>query len=202
MKLWTRSGVLDEKVGNDQALLRFCKGFNGWCCDTSDSTIDCCSEGVGFQWNNATSINYDLIRQQADHSFYSDGACTTVAASTVGTTTSRTTVSGTQQTVAPTPVAMPTDASSAFSACPTDTCPSTPSVALEAGFAVRLRRSPACATCCVALDACKAEISQAEIYKQVESGQRLGRAESEANAASAGCVAARACWWLAQVGKA
>ncbi|KAK8024533.1 hypothetical protein PG993_012599 [Apiospora rasikravindrae] len=130
--------MLIKEVGNDQALLRFCKEFNGWCCDPLDSKADCCSDGVGFQWNNATLINYDFSQQQRDYTFDLAGAYTSVVASTWGANTPRTTISGSTPTGPATSMPMPTGNSSAVATPPTDACSSTPSVALEAGLAVGL----------------------------------------------------------------
>lgn len=41
--------------------LRFCKQMDGWCCQASDSRDDCCAQGVGFQWLNATQVNYNVV---------------------------------------------------------------------------------------------------------------------------------------------
>ncbi|KAK8071358.1 hypothetical protein PG997_011561 [Apiospora hydei] len=113
-----RSDILNEEVGNDQVLLRFCKEFNGWCCDLLDSKTDCCSSDVGFQLNNATLINYDFFQQQRDYTFDLADAYTSVVANTWGSNTART--------------------NSADAKLPTDACPSTLSIALEAGLAAGL----------------------------------------------------------------
>lgn len=90
-------------VNDDQEILRFCSPLNAYCCQNSSSTADCCAAGVGFEWNNATWINYQFAPQQDQFSFNLANAYTTIStsisASTAGTSATAASVSGTASAV-------------------------------------------------------------------------------------------------------
>ncbi|KAE9379940.1 hypothetical protein N431DRAFT_458927 [Stipitochalara longipes BDJ] len=126
-----RAGVLPVRMFNDdQVLLRYCSPWHAYCCQNTTSTADCCASGVGFEWNNATWINYKFVEQQDDFTFDLVSAFTTTStpktASTAVTTTTATSVSGT--------------ASACSSVGPTNTatCSKSSTVAIGAGLGAGL----------------------------------------------------------------
>lgn len=121
---------ITQPVNDDQEILRFCSPLNAYCCQNSSSTADCCAAGVGFEWNNATWINYQSAPQQDQFSFNLANAYTTIStsisASTAGTSATAASVSGT--------------ASAGSSVKPTNTamCSNSSTTAIGAGLGVGL----------------------------------------------------------------
>ena len=121
---------ITKQVNDDQVLLRYCSPWHAYCCQNTTSTADCCASGVGFEWNNATWINYKFVEQQDDFTFDLASAYTTTStpktASTAVTTTTVASVSGT--------------ASACSSVEPTNTapCPKSSTVAISAGLGAGL----------------------------------------------------------------
>jgi hypothetical protein len=109
---------ITQPVNDDQEILRFCSPLNAYCCQNSSSTADCCAAGVGFEWNNATWINYQFAPQQDQFSFNLPNAYYTISssisASTAGTSATAASVSGTASalsSVKPTNTAMSSNSS-------------------------------------------------------------------------------------------
>lgn len=71
-------------------ILRYCTPWKGYCCQSKTSTADCCTAGVGFQWNNATWVNYEFRLQNDNFHFNLQDAFTMTSASTLPSSSSTT----------------------------------------------------------------------------------------------------------------
>ncbi|KAK8059180.1 hypothetical protein PG996_009110 [Apiospora saccharicola] len=137
IKLGGAAALVFARMTKSFDLLHICPDKSGmWCCNRAGSSADCCSEGKGIMWNNATLVNYALERRQTEYTFELTGASTaglpTTAASSIGpriaaSPSSSSLTTATPSTITGAPVPAPTYA-----------CSSTPGVAVAAGLGVGL----------------------------------------------------------------
>lgn len=126
------------------ASLRYCPIFDGWCCQALNQVTDCCGNGTGYQWNNATWVNYDFsIKASQSYIFELDNAYTVVKATTTATSSATTTGSSAASTSSEGANAAAGDPSTCVSAATvTASCTSSPNssqtVALGAGLGIGL----------------------------------------------------------------
>ncbi|KAK8127274.1 hypothetical protein PG984_008382 [Apiospora sp. TS-2023a] len=135
----------DGTLANGGVALRSCLTPAFWCCDLGDMKHDCCAEGKGIVWNNATLVNYALAPRQTDYTFeltaggYTSILAATAAASSIGARIASSSSSSSVATTNPsTATTSPSTATSDPSSTPTYTCPSTPGVAVAAGLGAGL----------------------------------------------------------------
>jgi hypothetical protein len=139
LPILTSIQLTSQLVNDDQVILRFCSPWDGYCCQNSSSTADCCAAGVGFEWNNATWINYQFAPQQNDFGFNLASAYTTTSASTTATQVASVSSSSTKSS-ASTAVTSATTASACSNEESTNgaTCSNSSTVAIGAGLGVGL----------------------------------------------------------------
>ncbi|KAK8029306.1 hypothetical protein PG991_006362 [Apiospora marii] len=129
---------------NSRDYLHICPDKAGvWCCNLVNSTADCCSEGKGISWNNATLVNYALEPRQTDYTFEMTEAYITVPAATDQSSIGPRIVTSCSSSSSSPATATPSTAMSTPVPTPTDTCPPGPSVdftaaGLGAGLGVPL----------------------------------------------------------------
>lgn len=135
-----------EEFGSSEVPLRSCLTPAFWCCNRVDPTADCCSEGKGIVWNNASLVNYALEPQQTDYTFELAGEYKTVlaaaAASSVEprTPTSPGSLPAATLSTATTPFSSTASSTATNDPVPTPTytCPPTPGFTLVAGLGAGL----------------------------------------------------------------